>query len=157
MQALNNLLKLAISDKTLEGLSEDQNQAVVDALLTAIFADGEVSAEERAQFEKEVTKLPWAWGNDAEKMAKAVAAAEEKLVAATQGGQQDTIAHIKGIGDRLPTPELKEKVFRMMAAIVYADSKQANELERNVLGAFTHAFGMPPERAVAIAKEVRGG
>ena len=147
-------MSFELSQFDLMGMSEDQKRAVLEAMVAAAWADGNVSPAEAARFEQELAKVP---------LAKDVATLQQWAVAAREHFQtlktKDAIlAHINGIAVRLPLPHIREKTLYHMGAVAFAGGKEGflNQNEKNLLMAFTTAFGITKERFDLIGKQVMG-
>lgn len=132
-------------------LDESQRLAFLEALVGMLTTDGSVSAQESELFDKIVNSYPW-------------------------GVERDVfIAMVKGIGDRLktiksvphahdfvasiaarlPSPELRDKVFFTIAAIAFADGS-VNKAEVFTLELFQVSFGITSERLAKIKAALTG-
>jgi uncharacterized tellurite resistance protein B-like protein len=140
--------KFSLSKAEVNALTDDQRAAIFDALVVSVFADGAATPEEIARFEHEVAE----WG-DADKNMKLVAASREKV--SKLASQKDADDFVSSVARRISGKDLREKLFRMMASLAFADSG-VNEHENNVLNDFQAKFEIPDERLPEIAAEVRG-
>jgi hypothetical protein len=148
------VMSFELNQVDLMGMTDDQKRAVLEAMVAAAWADGNVSPAEAARFEQELGRMP---------LAKDVATLQQWVVAArdefTKLKTRDAIlAHIKDIAGRLPLPHIREKVLYHMGAVAYSGGKEGflNQNEKNVLMAFTTAFGITKERFDLIGKQVMG-
>jgi uncharacterized tellurite resistance protein B-like protein len=144
-------MKFVLSQAEVNALNDDQKGAIFDALVTSVFADGKAEQAEIARFEHEVAQVPW--GKDPAALSQMVQASRDKLGKVTSG--PELIAFIERIAGALPDQGLREKVFRMMASLAFADSS-VNQEENNVLNAFQQKFGIPDDRLPEIAAAVKG-
>ena len=63
--------------------------------------------------------------------------------------------YLVSLARRLPSESLREKVVFTMATLMYSDG-DFNRAEKNVVGAFVVAFGIPSERVTAINDALHG-
>jgi uncharacterized tellurite resistance protein B-like protein len=145
------MTKFALTQDDVKALSEDQKGAIFDALVTAAWADGNVTQAEMERFEQEIVKLPW--GKDDAELVKMVHGSRERVTGLKD--RDSVIRFIKTVADRLPSPEIREKVLYTMGVIMFTD-RELNPPEKNVIAAFTEAFSIAPDRFDAIEAEVRG-
>lgn len=132
-------------------MDDVQRSALLDALVTGVLADGKVTPAEIARFEEIVGGLPWNLEHD---VVGAMVVASQHRVEAIDGASalQDFVA---GLASRLPTAELRDKVFYLMATVIAADG-EIGQLEKNILGLFVVAFNITSERVAAIKAAVTG-
>jgi uncharacterized tellurite resistance protein B-like protein len=140
----------AITQDDIKALSDDQQSVIFDALVTAAWADGNVSEAEMSRFEKEIVKIPW--GKPDSVLIEMVKASKERL--ASLKTRDSVLTFIKDIADKLPKQELREKVVYTMGLIMFTD-RELNNAEANVITAFKEAFGIDKERFDALASAVR--
>lgn len=142
------------SDPDLEGLDDEQNQAVVDALVATVFSDAQLATEEAAEFDRQLQRLPWRWANDARARERVLTSARQKADGLADPDAADAL--VESIAARLPSPVVREKVYKMCVALSLAD-QSVHPGETNLLGGLRLGFGIPELRAEAIAGEVRAG
>jgi len=154
MAVLDKLWSALRSDPDFKGMGDEQNQAVVDALVAMIFSDANLDPVEAKEFDRQVRQLPWRWANDERAREKVIAAAREKVDALAD--QTAAKAFAQSVAQRLPGLAVREKVFGMCVAITMADKKiQAGE--GRMLFLLSEAFGFDKARADALAAEVKRG
>jgi uncharacterized tellurite resistance protein B-like protein len=141
----------AFTQDDMKGLREDQQSAIFDALVTAAWADGNVSKEEMERFEQEVVKIPW--GKPQDDLVKMVYASKERV--SSLKDVESVMGFIKAIAEKLPDVGLREKLLYLMGSIMFTD-RELNNAERNIIGAFIDAFGVTKERFDAIGGAIRG-
>jgi uncharacterized tellurite resistance protein B-like protein len=139
----------AITQNDMNGVSEEQQSTVFDALVTAAWADGKVSDAEMKRFEEEVVKIPW--GKPEAELIKMIHASTARVGALKD--KDAVLAFIKAIADKLPKQDFREKVLHTMVQVMYAD-KDLNAEEKNVIMAFVEAFGVTHARFQDIAASV---
>ena len=140
----------AITQDDMKDLSDDQKSTLFDALVTAAWADGNVSEVEMKRFEKEVVRIPW--GKEEAELLKMVNSSKDKVTALKD--KDAVMAFIKSIADQLPKKELREKVLYTMGLIMFTD-RELNNAELNVVLAFAEAFGVAQDRINEIGNAVR--
>lgn len=143
-------MKYTLSQEDVAGLNDDQKGAVFEALVTAVFADGKVDQTEIERFEQEIGQVPL--GKDSETLKKMVNTARDKVQKLTN--REEVVAFIKTIAGRLTAPALREKVWRMMSSVMWAD-RDLNDNEKNVLAAFAIEFGLTKDQIDAIKKDIK--
>jgi uncharacterized tellurite resistance protein B-like protein len=144
------MASFAITQDDMKGAGEDQMSAIFDALVTAAWADGNVSTAEMERFEKEVVKIPW--GKEEGELVKMVHASKARVSALAN--REAVLDFIKGIATRLPKQETREKLLYTMELIMFTD-RDFNTAEENVISAFAEAFAVPKDRREAIRAAVR--
>lgn len=125
-------------------MDEPQRLAVLEALIAGMIADNRVTPSEIRRFDEIV--LDWPWGVERDVLVAMIKGAKDRLVAVTKEQVPD---YVRGIADRLPSAELRDKVVFTMATLMLADGELA-QLEKNVLGLFVLSFGITSERALKI-------
>ena len=131
-------LTLNVSD--LSSLSAEQKNAILQALFLALGIDREVNPEELARFEHEVASIPWGLEHSLLQQMVQAARVRRKLVS----GSDETLAWIREIASRLPTPAEKEKTLAAMSRIAMAQG--INRAERGLLNTFASVLELPAER-----------
>jgi hypothetical protein len=130
----------------LESLTPEQRDAILEAMVVAVVADGNVGQDEVARFDREVGKIPWTQPK-AEILEKAQAA-RARILALT--GDAERLAMLSSISARLPPGPIAEKTLGMMAVVMTGD-KPGNLAEQHTLAAFALALGITEDRLAAIA------
>jgi uncharacterized membrane protein YebE (DUF533 family) len=142
------MANLELTQDDLKDLNDDQKSAILDALITAAWADGSVSMAEMQLFEKEVGRLSWA-KSEAD-LLNMVDASKVRLAALKD--REGVVQFIKGVAARLPAQALREKVLYTMTRLMVTDRK-LDLAEQNIVGAFLAAFGIPKERFQTMVQE----
>jgi uncharacterized tellurite resistance protein B-like protein len=142
-------MKLEAAD--FSALEDPERLAVLEALVVGVIADGQINAAETRQFDELVLGLPW--GFDRAVLSVMIQGAYERLA----GLKTPVEIHdyLVKLAHRLPSVSLREKVIFTMATLMYSDG-EFNRAEKNVVGAFAVAFGIPSERVAAINEALHG-
>ncbi|MGC4118322.1 MAG: TerB family tellurite resistance protein [Myxococcales bacterium] len=154
MAVLDKLMSKWKSDPDFKSLNEDQNQAVVDALMAMIFSDSKLEPVEAKAFDHQVQQLPWRWAQDERAREKVIAAAREKVDALSDTAAAE--AFVQTVAQRLTAQGVREKVYKMCLAIAHAD-RQTHVNESRMLTRLEKAFGIDEARADALSAEVKRG
>lgn len=142
-------MKLEAAD--LKAMDDGTKLAVLEALVTGVLADGRVTPQEVDRFNSIIASLPW--GMEKPVMDALVQQTQQRV--ATMKSPPEVLDFIVGMAARIPTPELRDKIFFTMASVMAADG-DVNQLEKNVIGAFVLAFGITTERLAAIKSAIVG-
>jgi len=136
-------MKLDAADFT--ALEDPERLAILEALVVGVIADGQITATESRHFDELVLGLPW--GFDRAVLGVMIQGAHERLA----GLKTPVEIHdyLVKLAHRLPSEALREKVIFTMARLMYSDG-ELNRAEKNVVGAFAVAFGIPSDRVAAI-------
>ncbi|MEO8704932.1 MAG: hypothetical protein ABI867_33070 [Kofleriaceae bacterium] len=89
-------------------LSEDQSMAILESLFLTVIVDGKVEPAEVKAFAASALSYPWSWGSASEVLTTKLDELGARMAAITRATMTD---HLRGIGARIPTPELREKTF----------------------------------------------
>ncbi len=154
MAFLDKLMSKLKSDPDFTGLADEQNQAVVDALMAVVFSDTKLDPAEAREFDRQLQQLPWRWAQDERAREKVIAAAREKVAALSD--QAAAEAFVQGLAQRLTAQPVREKVYKMCLAVTFAD-RQTQESESRLLLLLEKGFGLDEARADALAAEVKRG
>jgi uncharacterized tellurite resistance protein B-like protein len=134
----------------LVGLSERQLGAICEAMLVAVYADGQVDPAELARVEIEAKRVPWPV--PAETISKLLNTAQDTMNTITT--LLDKVRSIERAAAQLRTPTLRAKTFHLLAEIVLAD-KVVTEQETNLLVAFGTAFDLSPDESGQIVRAAK--
>ncbi len=140
------------TDPEFKQLGDEQSHAVVDALVGVVFVDGHMAEEEIKEFERQLQKLPWRWANDERERERVLTKARERVE--TLSDPDEAHAFVVSIAERLGSLTMRERVFEMCAAIVFAD-KHLDPEEVNLIGGLRQAFGIPELRSRELMGKVR--
>ena len=123
--------------------------AILECMLLAVFADGQVTADEIDRFDAIVERLPW--GMDKPVLIALVRGAQERMrTMSTPQAIADFVANIAG---RVPSQALREKIVYTMATIAATDGV-LHQFEKNLLGLFAVSFNLNSTRIAAIKEAV---
>ena len=137
-----------LTQEDVKALTDDQKVAIMESLLIAVLADGRAEKQEVVQFDQEVERVPW--GIERSALAGQMEAARGRILQLK--GAAVVLPFIGSVASRLPTEELREKVFRAMCAIMA--TSDLNPGEKNVMFTFATAFRIPLPRLDAIKADV---
>ncbi|HEY3447345.1 MAG TPA: TerB family tellurite resistance protein [Myxococcales bacterium] len=154
MAILDKLMSKLKSDPDFKGMGDEQNQAIVDALMAMIFSDAKLDPVEAQEFDRQIRLLPWRWAQDERAREKVIAAAREKVDALADPAAAQAFAQT--LAQRLPAQPVREKVYKMCLAIAFAD-RQTQAGESRMLLLVEKAFGIDEARANALSAEVKRG
>jgi uncharacterized tellurite resistance protein B-like protein len=131
-------------------LTEDQNLAILESLFLIVIVDGKVEQNEVKAFAVSALTYPWNWGQQPDTLKAKMDVIAGRLKGITRANMGD---HLKGIGQRIPTPILREKTYAGMFALMIADGK-LDDKEKTAAIAFAHLFDIQQARAVEILTQV---
>jgi hypothetical protein len=134
----------------LKPLSDDQNMAILESLFLTVIVDGKVEPNEVKAFAVSALTYPWNWGSSADVIKSKLDTLAASLKAINRENMKD---HLKAIGTRIPTPELREKTFAGMFALMIADGRLDDKEKTAAIG-FASVFGLAQPRAVEIIQQV---
>ena len=142
-------MKLDAAD--FSALEDPERLAILEALVVGVIADGQINEKESRHFDELVLGLPW--GFDRAVLGVMIQGAHDRLAGlATPVEIHD---YLVKLAHRLPSQSLREKVVFTMATLMYSDG-DFNRAEKNVVGAFVVAFGIPSDRVATINDALRG-
>jgi uncharacterized tellurite resistance protein B-like protein len=134
----------------LKPLTDDQNLAILESLFLTVIVDGKVEPNEVKAFAVSALTYPWNWGQTPEVIKDKLDTLATRLKTITRENMKE---HLKSLGTRIPTPELREKTFAGMFALMIADGK-LDEKEKSAAIGFASVFELPQQRAVEIIQQV---
>jgi|AP45_3_1055517.scaffolds.fasta_scaffold21677_2 uncharacterized membrane protein YebE (DUF533 family) len=141
--------KLLKKDQKPLVLEQPQREAIIDTLVFAMMADGEMTPEERDELDGAFDKLEW----DSEFNREAFLDESIARATAATGSKDRAAAYIAEIGARLPELPTRERAYELAARIVCADREVA-EAERGLMSMFIRQFQIPEARALEISSAV---
>lgn len=153
MKLMERISRWLMTDSRFEGLSEVECEAVFEALLATIFADGHVTPEEWQVVEAEIERIPWAWDHDEKTVDRVIDAARAKVVA--EPGRIDDGSFAQDVAARLPGQKLREHTYHLMLAAAHVHGLDKAEVAH--LEGFRKAFGISEETARRIDDEATQG
>lgn len=133
-------------DTTLKDLSSEGAEAVIDALVLVLYADGKASFLEKTELEHLLHEMPWTHGKDDEIDAYTEASAA-RVEALHSRAEFD--AFVETIAARLEGTDIREKAYELAARLAHADW-QINKGERDALDALSDGLGISTERAAEL-------
>jgi uncharacterized tellurite resistance protein B-like protein len=142
-------MKLDAAD--FSALEDPERLAVLEALVIGVIADGQINAKESGHFDEVVLGLPW--GFDRAVLRVMIQGAHERL--ANLRTPVEIHDYLVKLAHRLPSESLREKVLFTMVSLMHSDG-EFNRAEKNVVGAFAVAFGIPSDRVAAINDALHG-
>ncbi len=128
-------------------LSPDQVEALVEVMYLAADADGEVSADERAELASNIARI-----TDGQVDQAKAAELVEKAAAAGQGASRT--ARLAAIKDKLP-PEQRNHALMLAIKVTCADDIIRTS-ERELILATAEALDIPGDTAADLVKAVSG-
>lgn len=138
-----------IEKQDVEGLSDDQQVAILESLVLALAADRKTSPAETGELEAQLNAVPWTM--QPPQVIEHLLEVRTRVLALPPA---EAAALIDRIAERLPAPALREKLFHAMASIMAADHQMSVD-ERAVLARYTKAFGLTVEQIEAIKADVK--
>ena len=134
-----------------KGLSQTQDEALVDVLTAAKAIDGQLRDVEREELMRIMEKLDW---NGTMSMAAYV---EDSIERATKIEviPAELERFFDDIGDRLEEDWLREEAYYLASRIVLADD-QIMENERLLLKYMVKGFGISADKQQLIIRKIRG-
>jgi uncharacterized tellurite resistance protein B-like protein len=142
-------MSYAITSEDLQGLSEDQQVAIMESLILAVAADHRTSKTEVTQFEAAINAIPWKL--DPAKVMSDLTDVRTRVLALDAAGASSLINQI---AERLPFPELREKLFHAMASVMAVDGLLNNDDKMMLLG-YVKAFGITNGQVDAIKADIK--
>ncbi len=127
------------TDPDFQGLSDEQAEAVVDALVAVTFSDARLAPEEVRVFDQALERLPWRWAHDARSRERVISSAREKADGLADPAAAKALAD--SVAARLPQGAVREKVLGLCRGVAMADGTE-EEGERRFLGLLAGAFGL---------------
>lgn len=129
-------------------LSQTQREALIDAMVFAMMADGEMAEEEREELNRSLDEIEWSGEKNRELF---ISESIERVEHATSSGQAAR-EYIGGISERLERDELREHAYAIASRIVCSDHDVA-EAERGLMSLFIQQFHLDPERAMELSED----
>jgi len=111
--------------------------AILESMLLAVFADGQVHSDEIRVFNRLAEALPW--GMDKEVLTALIHGAQERMKALTNPTAISDF--VIGIALRVPSQGLRQKILYTMAVLAAADGSM-HSFEKNLLGLVAVAFNL---------------
>ena len=141
---LTGLLNRFFKKEGLPPMSQSQREALVDALVFAIMADGEFAEQERVALNEALANLEWD-GNRELYITEAIG-----KVGQNKASADHALAHCRDIAARLETQQLREETYALAARLVCADGEVV-DAERGLMTFFIQTFNIDSQRAVELS------
>lgn len=150
MALWKTMAKAFNKDTTFEDLSQTKGEAVIDALVLVLYADGKASFMETTELEHMLHEMPWTHGRHDE--VDAYTKAVMQRVKTVQRGEEleRFVAHIAA---RLDQSAEREKAYEMASRMAHADW-QIHPGERATLAGLAAGLSISAARAQAIDARV---
>lgn len=145
-------MEFALDSSDLDRLDDSQKDALMEALMFALFADSRIEAAEVQQFERLGETIPW--GIPREALISRMHSARDAVIELANKGDAEAItARIEQVTGKLG--DLGVKVFHAMASIMVADDALTGD-EKNVMVVFASRFGLIEDNIAAIRADLEG-
>ena len=125
-----NVLSYFQELEALENLTEAESRAFLDLLVLAVLADAEITEQELAQMDEEITRLPFLWDDELRESIVSHAAKTREYLEGIIGDSAKTEIFIKGVADKLPNPTHRVVAMRAFTAVLLSDGFADAERER---------------------------
>lgn len=142
-------MSFAFTPDDVATLQLEQKIAVMDSLMVAVIADGQAVESETEQFDREVEAIEWGMTR-ADLMSHLVKA--RARVMGLSGGDE-AVELFRAVAARITDAGLREKVFRAMGAIMFADGDMASA-ELSVLKGYATIFELTQVRYELIKADI---
>lgn len=137
-------------DTTFADISQAKVEAVIDALVLVLYADGKASFMETTELEQMLHEMPWTHGRHAEVDAYTKAVTQRVKAVHDDEELENFVAHIAA---RLDQSAEREKAYEMASRMAHADW-QIHPGERATLAELAAGLEIGAERAQAIDARV---
>ena len=142
------LLQKWTSNSEPRPLNQQQAEALVDALVFAMMADGVAHDEEFRELHRGLEDLEWRGEISLESYtSQAIANIDEVKIS-----REAARAHCRAIGERLQDRPARERAYAIASRIVCADGDVA-EPERGLMSLFIQEFSISEDRAFELAAD----
>ena len=126
-------------------LTQEQNEALIDAMTYAMLIDRHIAAAEQAQLTAQVGELKWRAAISPEQYINESIRRAREAISLKDAAR----SYCNRISLRLQTAPLREEAFDLSVGIAHADGV-VDEAERALLDTMADAFGVNAERKQAI-------
>lgn len=150
MSSIYERIKGLFTSDAVANLEQDRNEALVDSIIGAMIADGEIVPSEEQQIEEIVDRLHWAedvWKDDY------IEDAEARARDAQQRG--DWTSFLEHIAERLDDDELRQRCYYLAGRIITSD-KQIPLEETKYLSQMARTLDIPKNEQRRLIGKVRG-
>ncbi len=131
--------------------TRDRNSALIEIMLLAAVADGQVSDRQLETLIRRVRERPEFEGTKADELNDLIEGSLKKLASA-----KDLRAVLASLRDRLPDHKSRMLAFGLAAAVAFADQR-ASRAELGLLKTFQSALGISEEEVVQLIDAVEKG
>ena len=135
--ALSGFLNGLFGQSKYRALSQEQNEALIDAMTYAMLIDQHIAAAEQTQLAAELQRLAWRSPMPAEQYVNASILRAREAVSLPDAAR----SYCHRISARLASPQLREEAFSISARIAHADGV-VDARERALLDTMAEAFGL---------------
>lgn len=116
--------------EALENLTESESKAFLDLLVLAVLADADITEDELAQLDEELTRLPFIWNSDLRDEVVDHSARTREYLEGIIANEAKVEIFIKGVADKLANEDHRIVAMRAFTAIVLSDGITDDERER---------------------------
>lgn len=117
-QEMGKILFRMFSTSLFQTLAPRERAAVLDAVLVGVMRGGPIGDAERSETRRGILALPWAW-DDSQPVNESLDRAAARMSHVEDPTVLGQLA--RAIATSLPRPEVRERVFRAMLALLFAD------------------------------------
>lgn len=139
--------------EALERLNESESKAFLDLLVLAVLADTEITEQELAQLDEELTRLPFIWNSEMRDEVVAHSARTREYLEGIVTNEAKIEIFIKGVADKLADEQHRVIALRGFTAIVLADG--ITDAERERVFDVGSALGFDSDVVTSVIDEVR--
>ena len=146
VEILGPLYQRALSEHP----TKEQTEALIDMLIFAVMADGQMVEPEREELDDVFDQV--GWDDEMESLAF-VSASKDRVEEAKRSGDAAK-AYVRDIGERLGSEELQKKAYELAARIICADHA-LDVAERGLMGIVIEVFDLDRRWALDVAVATR--
>lgn len=147
---MGKILFRMFSTRLFCSLSTKERGAVTEAIRLAVIAGGPVAEIERFETRRGLLALPWAW----EPSFADVAPAATRMDHLARVEDQVVLTHLaRGLAGALPRQEVRERLYRAMVALLFADG--GSERDLNLLDPVRAGFDISACTASDIVEDLK--
>lgn len=142
------ILAALMGSKTIKALKQPQNEALVDVLVLAALADGQVVDAELDRLDELLGRLNWAGATSLEDYTR------EAFDRMAELSRDEIEAHVRAVGERLDEAWVRDEAYYVAALIAAADH-ELDDRERALLGLFIDVFDIEQSRLEQMLDKLR--